>query len=117
MLYIPFTVGASLFSSLNALGSIHCWYVSRRRIMLATGAVNSAIGGAAITMYPYDPKLSNLYCAVAALCAAGQFLLHAMRTPRLLRPSLWNGVYFGWIGSLLVYSAYRVRWVYALRYD
>ncbi|KAK7198420.1 hypothetical protein NESM_000801700 [Novymonas esmeraldas] len=117
MIYIPFAVGAGAFSVLNACGSIACWYGSRRRVMLLTGAVNTSIGGAAVVMYPYDAKLSNVYMCAAATSASAQYLLHAMRTPRLLVPSIMNLLYVTWSLGLLVYAAQRARWVYALRYD
>ncbi|KPA84938.1 hypothetical protein ABB37_01383 [Leptomonas pyrrhocoris] len=117
MMYIPFAVGAGAFSVLNACGSVACWYNSSRRIMLFTGAINTAIGGAAIVMYPYDAKLSNVYMCAAAASASAQYFLHAMRTPRLLMPSFLNSLYVMWSGGLLVYAYQRAKWVYALRYD
>ncbi|AYU81877.1 hypothetical protein CGC20_34925 [Leishmania donovani] len=117
MIYVPFAVGAGAFSVLNACGSIACWYGSRRRVMLLTGAINTCIGGAAVVMYPYDAKLSNVYMCAAATSASAQYLLHAMRTPQLLAPSMMNFLYALWSVGLLVYACQRARWVYALRYD
>lgn len=117
MIYIPFAVGAGAFSLLNACGSVACWYGSSRRIMLFTGAINTAIGGAAVVMYPYDAKLSNFYMCAAATSASAQYFLHAMRTPKLLAPSLMSSLYVFWSISLLVYAFQRAKWVYALRYD
>ncbi|KAG5470722.1 hypothetical protein LSCM1_01968 [Leishmania martiniquensis] len=117
MIYIPFAVGASAFSVLNACGSIACWYGSRRRVMLFTGAINTCIGGAAVVMYPYDAKLSNVYVCAAATSASAQYILHAMRTPQLLLPSMKNSLYALWSVGLLVYAFQRARWVHALRND
>lgn len=117
MIYIPFTVSAGAFSVLNAGGSVACWYRSNRRVMLFTGAINTAIGGAAIVMYPYDAKLSNVYVCAAATSASAQYLLHAMRTPQLLVPSLVNSLYVFWSLGLLAYAFQRAKCVYALRYD
>lgn len=117
MLYIPFAVGASAFSALNALGSVLCWYTSNRRIMLFTGSVNTSIGAASAVIYPYDAKLSNIYLCTASISASAQYFLHAMRRPQLLQPSLLNSLYFLWSASLLFYGLHRARWVYALRND
>ncbi|KPI90146.1 hypothetical protein ABL78_0791 [Leptomonas seymouri] len=117
MMFIPFAVGAGAFSVLNACGSVLCWYHSSRRIMLFTGAINTTIGGAAMIMYPYDAKLSNVYMCAAASSASAQYLLHAMRTPQLLAPSFLNSLYVMWSIGLLVYAYQRAKWVYALRYD
>ncbi|KAG5496376.1 hypothetical protein JKF63_02678 [Porcisia hertigi] len=117
MIYVPFVVGAGVFSVLNACGSIACWHSTRRRVMLFTGAINTCIGGAAVVMYPYDLKLSNVYMCAAATSASAQYLLHAMRTPQLLAPSMKNLLYVLWSVGLLVYAFQRARWVYALRHD
>ncbi|KAG5471137.1 hypothetical protein CUR178_02448 [Leishmania enriettii] len=117
MVYIPSAVGASVFSVLNAFGSIACWYGSRRRVMLFTGAINTCIGGAAAVMYPYDAKLSNVYLCAASASASAQYILHAMRTPQLLAPSMMNSLYALWSVGLLVYAFQRARWVCALWYD
>ncbi|KAL7699862.1 hypothetical protein N2W54_002824 [Lotmaria passim] len=117
MIYIPFAVGAGTFSVLNACGSVVCWYKSSRRIMLFTGAINTAIGAAAVVVYPYDAKLSNVYMCAAATSASAQYLLHAVRTPQLLAPSFLNSLYAMWSFGLLVYAYQRAKWVYALRYD
>ncbi|GET91653.1 hypothetical protein, conserved [Leishmania tarentolae] len=117
MIYVSFAVGASAFSFLNACGSIACWYGSRRRVMLVTGAINTCIGAAAVVLYPYDAKLSNMYMCTVATSASAQYVLHAMRTPQLLAPSMMNLLYALWSVGLLVYAFQRARWVYALRYD
>lgn len=117
MIYITFVAGASAFSVLNTLASVHCWHTSSRRIMLFTGGLNTAIGVIAAAAYPIDPFFANLYISVASVGAAGQFFLHGMRTPRLWSLSLPNGLFAVWVLGLFTFGLHRARWAYALRLD
>lgn len=116
-MYIPFSVGAGVFASLNMLGSVQCWYISRRSIVLATGIVNTMLGATAALVYPYDVKLANVYAGVASLAAAGQFTLHGLRSSGIMQLKATSILYWSWVVALVTYSVYRAQWVYALRYD
>nr|CCC96172.1 unnamed protein product [Trypanosoma congolense IL3000] len=117
VLYVPFIYQVSAFSVFNALGSLHAWYVTRRRMMLISGTFNSALGAAAGCAYSFDPMLSNVYVSVASLCAFGHFTLHALRTKTLLRLSAVTCFYYAWCVFLLAFGIHRGRWAYALRHD
>ncbi|EAN87534.1 hypothetical protein C3747_234g117c [Trypanosoma cruzi] len=117
MHFIPFVYQASFFSVVNAVGSVSAWYLTRRRMMLFTGAFNTTVAAVAVYAYPFDPTLSNAYVSIAATCAFTQFILHGLRTKALMASTPLVGVYYIWCLSLLVYGVQRGRWAYILRDD
>lgn len=115
---IPFLLGAGTFSVLNACASTYCWYLTRRQILLWSGAVNSLIGVIAIAAYSSDAKFANTSAAVAALSALAQFTLHKLRNPVILCKQRY--VYHGytcWMSMLLMYFLYEAACVYQIRFD
>ncbi|ORC87402.1 uncharacterized protein TM35_000222010 [Trypanosoma theileri] len=117
MYFIPFVYQVSLFSALNAIGSVQAWYLTQRRMMLFTGAFNTTVGAVAAYSYKFDATLSNAYASIAAICASAQFVLHGLRTKALLQPTALVGLYYAWCFSLLMFGVSRGRWAYALRDD
>ncbi|KAH9578610.1 hypothetical protein LSM04_000633 [Trypanosoma melophagium] len=117
MYFIPFVYQVSLFSALNAIGSVQAWYLTRRRMMLFTGAFNTSVAAVAAYSYKLDATLSNAYASIASICASAQFVLHGLRTKGLLQPTPLVSLYYLWCISLLMYGVNRGRWAYALRND
>lgn len=115
--YIPFVYQAFFFSTFNAVGSLHAWYMTQRHMMLVSGSLNSSIGAVAVYTHSFDPTLSNACTSIASISAFGHFGLHAFRTKALLRPSAMSFLHFCWCISLLAFGIHRGRWAYTLRHD
>ena len=111
---VPFAAAASAFAAANMGASVHCWYSSGRRIMLASGALHSSLVCFGLWYNDEYPLLAHAYAGLCSSMASAHYFLHLCRVPSLQQPVMRNYMYFGWIGLLFVFGAKELRWSYAL---